>query len=121
MSSSSASSADKANAHTYASHQNQARPNEQRNCTPPRPARVARSSHTTHSGSTGTTKGACPDGWAAAGKHLATAVLAEVADEALQLSGGDGYRRGHPADRAVRDATGLALAGGTTETHAPTA
>ncbi|MGW2625411.1 acyl-CoA dehydrogenase family protein [Micromonospora taraxaci] len=64
--------------------------------------------------------GARPGGWAAASKHLATAVLAEVADEALQLSGGDGYRRGHPADRAVRDATGLALAGGTTETHALT-
>ncbi|MET7866610.1 acyl-CoA dehydrogenase family protein [Micromonospora taraxaci] len=64
--------------------------------------------------------GARPGGWAAASKHLATAVLAEVADEALQLSGGDGYRRGHPADRAVRDATGLALAGGTTETHVPT-
>ncbi|MEU5672023.1 acyl-CoA dehydrogenase family protein [Micromonospora sp. NPDC047753] len=59
--------------------------------------------------------GACPGGWAAAGKHRAAAVLAEVADEALQLSGADGYRRGHPAERALRDATGLALAGGTTE------
>jgi alkylation response protein AidB-like acyl-CoA dehydrogenase len=57
-------------------------------------------------------EGSCPGGWAAACKHRATAVLTEVADEALQLSGGDGYRHGHPAERALRDAAGLALAGG---------
>ena len=60
-------------------------------------------------------EGSCPGAWAAACKHRATAVLTEVADEALQLSGGDGYRRGHPAERALRDAAGLALAGGTDE------
>ncbi|GJF28392.1 hypothetical protein KNE206_10920 [Kitasatospora sp. NE20-6] len=59
--------------------------------------------------------GSCPAAYAAACKHRAAAVLREVADEALQLAGGDGYRTGHPAGRALRDALGLALAGGTDE------
>jgi alkylation response protein AidB-like acyl-CoA dehydrogenase len=60
-------------------------------------------------------EGSCPAAYAAACKHRAAAVLREVADEALQLAGGDGYRTGHPANRALRDALGLALAGGTDE------
>jgi alkylation response protein AidB-like acyl-CoA dehydrogenase len=59
--------------------------------------------------------GSCTGAYAAACKFRAAAVLREVADEAVQLAGADGYLTAHPAARALRDAAGLSLAGGTDE------
>jgi alkylation response protein AidB-like acyl-CoA dehydrogenase len=59
--------------------------------------------------------GACPPAYAAACKQRAAVVLRRVADRAIQLAGADGYCTGHPAERALRDALGLALAGGPDE------
>jgi len=60
-------------------------------------------------------QGACPAAYAAACKYRAAAVLHRTAEEGVQLAGGDGYQTGHPAERALRDAAGLALAGGPDE------
>jgi alkylation response protein AidB-like acyl-CoA dehydrogenase len=60
-------------------------------------------------------RGACPAAYAAACKYRAATVLHRTADDGVQLAGGDGYRTGHPAERALRDAAGLALAGGPDE------
>ncbi|ARF54328.1 acyl-CoA dehydrogenase family protein [Streptomyces gilvosporeus] len=59
--------------------------------------------------------GGCPAAYAAACKYRAAEVLRRVADEAVQLAGADAYVTGHPAERALRDGEGLALAGGTDE------
>ena len=60
-------------------------------------------------------EGACTAAFAAMCKYRASVLLRRVADESLQLAGADGYRTGHPAERALRDGLGLALAGGTDE------
>ncbi|GAA1141390.1 alkylation response protein AidB-like acyl-CoA dehydrogenase [Kitasatospora gansuensis] len=60
-------------------------------------------------------EGGCTAAYAAMCKYRASVLLRRVADEAIQLAGADGYRTGHPAERALRDGFGLALAGGTDE------
>jgi hypothetical protein len=48
-------------------------------------------------------------------KVFCTESAERVASAGLQVMGGEGYRRGSPAERAYRDAKGLCLAGTTVE------